>query len=217
MKNIVLIVVAGLILFVAVPIMIVYAYNGGWKFADLKIETILVGYTSILYIVESFATSVWLYKKKKLDDCKKSIPILLSDSLRNLDVGIFSNMIEYVDKYKNNVITSRITSRKKIMEFISPETISSLIEKANRNKFLERQIPSIERGFFRGVLTDLDNFTKDYQSLLREWNKKELGKQCLDEEDLYVGQLLKKSIDLCRRYKVLETAVSETLDKFEHR
>ncbi len=91
------------------------------------------------------------------------------------------------------------------------------MERANRNKFLEMKFSSSEKTFFRSVLTDLDNFTKDYQSLLRELNKKDIGELSVDKRIFIVSQILEKCIDMCDRYKNLETAVSEIIEKFEHR
>lgn len=216
MKKIAIIIVIGLIV---VPVMIVYAYNKKINLAVLELNTILHYYMGLLTIIVPSIMLVWQYKTRKKDEeimkakeDRKSKSDLLCDSLSKFDMSVFSEMIKYVDRYKDSNITyATIETPKKISTFISQEMILSLIEKANTNTSLKMKFSPSEREFFRSVLTDLNKFTKEYISLLHELQKS--GDQSLDGGYI-VGQILKRIRTLCQRFSAMEGDIERALDEF---
>jgi len=171
------------------------------------------------------------YKKQREEDRKLSmkrerygiISKLLYDSLRNLDMRVFLDINKYADDYYNcgqeRLMREHNQHIKKVRDFISPDTISYLIERTNGNMFLELGFLSEERTFFNRVLKELNDLTNDYISLLRklEENKDSELRFTTDNTIAYwLDRFHEHSKELCHKYKEVSTSVEKTMIEYEH-
>jgi hypothetical protein len=208
-----------------VPIIINWVYSTNYKifFTEWDATNALLYWGSVL---GGLATLLAIYINllaEKRKERYRVISGLLSNALRNFDILVFLDINKYGDDYYGSRRDRCIRDHsqpKKVCGFILPDTIPSLIEKAQSNMFLGIEFLSHEKSFFNRVLNDLNELTKDYIAslqILEEQKDSELRFAMGNEKIYWLDNFLENSKGLCRKYNEVSTSVEKRLTEYESR